>query len=574
MWYQPHPYGVLPEGNRIAASNPNRRSSVRIGKRVSDWRFGQYVDLLFQDFSESHREAMKEIHACTRRQTIMSKSMLIPVHSEILLLEEVLPFMDVPELCLLSRVSTAWYVVCHTPEVWKRLAISQVAGRTGKLACRPSERGDVPKSAMENPLEFHRDWKTTAVRGWQGGRSQARAGSKRPRDEPCATARASFVHQPMRVSAPLHSDLLFHSWMCTVLPPSHGLQQHRDGTFHSKLRRVARLSNPSIETFREKFEEPNIPVVLSDVATQWPLFKTLDGDFENVTRKSNEIFPGGVECCFRCESVLMTISQYVHYAISQKDERPLYLFDADYGEKMLAGPGRGLYVVPEYFGQDDYFSVLGKDRPNYRWLIVGPERGGSSFHVDPNYTSAWNACLTGRKRWILFPPSVTPPGVFPSNDMSNVATPVSLTEWLLNYYDTAASTLCHVGYETICEPGEIMFVPCGWWHFVINLEPSVAITQNYVSRCNLSKVLHFLKGMPKSISGLPEDDSADEEQTLQAKKAFAKRFESAMCEAFPEVTKAAIQRIVELAAKNEENLAPATKLDLCLEGDAGFEFSL
>lgn len=56
--------------------------------------------------------------------------------------------------------------------------------------------------------------------------------------------------------------------------------------------------------------------------------------------------------------------------------------------------------------------------------------------------------------------------------------------------------------ECICRPGEVLYVPRGWWHCVLNLGHTVAVTQNYVSSTGLPKVLHFLKpGRVELVSG-------------------------------------------------------------------------
>ncbi|PFH61778.1 hypothetical protein XA68_16307 [Ophiocordyceps unilateralis] len=210
---------------------------------------------------------------------------------------------------------------------------------------------------------------------------------------------------------------------------------------------------------------------------------------------------------FRAEAVEWTLRRYWSYMNDNRDESPLYLFDRKFAEKMKIKVGRdadAAYWRPDCFGPD-LLEVLGRQRPAHRWLIAGPERSGSTFHKDPNGTSAWNAVIQGAKYWIMFPPAAHVPGVYVSADSSEVTSPLSIAEWLLTFHGEARQLPGCV--EGVCLAGQILHVPSGWWHLVVNLESGIAVTQNFVplspSLNLVSEVLSFLRDKPDQVSGFP-----------------------------------------------------------------------
>ena len=284
----------------------------------------------------------------------------------------------------------------------------------------------------------------------------------------------------------------------------------------------------------ERYESENRPLIVAGAANSWKAMEAWqDADYLCSATSTQH---------FRATSgaaplpANFTLPAYIDYCRGSSlfEEAPLYLFD-----RTALAPNSQLwqdyvshlartctYWDPTRYKTNghDLFQLLGEgSRPDHTWLIVGPARSGSVFHIDPNATHAWNACIRGRKRWIFYPPSQSnpPPGVHPSPDGDHVALPLSIGEWIFDCWDEhcrrkTSGPLSERPLECTVRPGDVVFVPHGWWHMVINLDEglNVAITHNYVSRTNLPNVLRFLREKQDQISGCRDRSEADQPHEL------------------------------------------------------------
>ena len=78
-------------------------------------------------------------------------------------------------------------------------------------------------------------------------------------------------------------------------------------------------------------------------------------------------------------------------------------------------------------------------------------------------------------------------------------------EWFANILPTLASEKKPL--ECIMRTGDTIFVPSGWWHAVINLEVTIAVTENWAGNFNVEQVMAELLKRPRTQMSASNDGS-------------------------------------------------------------------
>ena len=259
--------------------------------------------------------------------------------------------------------------------------------------------------------------------------------------------------------------------------------------------------------FAARCDDAQLPGLLRAAASLWPLRGTTASELADA-------FPGAPLQTTARGGLHMTGAAFGAYlracAASDTDgaamdDEPLLVFDSDLGGAAIAEEVCARYAVPNAVAAGTKGDLLAEglgetsaERPAHRWLLAAPARSGSRWRADPALSSSWHALCSGRRRWALYPPGAAPKGVTLERAPSPPGAPggpggagadpavvgPSALDWFLGVYPTLEPH--ERPLECIQHPGDVVWVPAGWWHCVLNLDETLAVTQSLLTEASLT----------------------------------------------------------------------------------------
>jgi len=182
-------------------------------------------------------------------------------------------------------------------------------------------------------------------------------------------------------------------------------------------------------------------------------------------------------------TLYLTISEYAEYMNTQIDDNPLYIVDDSMSSRIRTDSG---FTTPSFFPDNLYTKLPLEMTPAFHWFFLGAKRSGTMLHQEPDGTSGWLTLLHGKKLWIFIHPSV-----------QKSSSTTSVISWLLHEFPLLKlSTNLVFCYLQL--PGELVYIPAGWHHAVLNIEDSIAIGENSVD-------FHSWKNVKETLQNIEPD---------------------------------------------------------------------
>ncbi len=238
-----------------------------------------------------------------------------------------------------------------------------------------------------------------------------------------------------------------------------------------KLKPVDKLAHISPEDFRAKYYDVMKPVVLTELAKEWPAYHKWNWDyFRSIV--------GNVDV-----GVYNNVKSDAYTPVNKADD---YMKFGTYLDKVEKGPvGLRIFLfnifqhAPQIVNDFTWPEHLMKGFvKRYPMLFVGGEGSVTHMHFDIDLSHIIHTQFIGRKRVLLFPYQEQHKLYRKPYEVMSFAN-------FENYFDPGRSKLDTSqfpaveqanGYEIILEHGDTLFMPAGYWHHMEYIDGGFAMS--------------------------------------------------------------------------------------------------
>jgi hypothetical protein len=235
------------------------------------------------------------------------------------------------------------------------------------------------------------------------------------------------------------------------------------------LQPVAIVDNIEPQIFRKKYFEPGVPVVIKNLAKEWPAYKKWNWDYFKKLVGDKKV------------PLYNNIKSDAYTPINKADD---YKTFGDYIDMISTGPAawriflfnifdHAPELINDFTWPDHLMTGFIK---KYPMLFTGGATSITHMHYDIDLSHILHTQFFGRKRVLMFPYKEQyklyrkPFEVLSLADFSNY-----YQDGKIDYEKFPALKLAN-GIDFILEPGDTLFMPSGYWHHMEYLESGFAMS--------------------------------------------------------------------------------------------------
>jgi hypothetical protein len=237
-----------------------------------------------------------------------------------------------------------------------------------------------------------------------------------------------------------------------------------------QLKSVVTVASIDPGTFKKDFYNPGIPVVIKDLAKDWPAYKKWNWDYFKQLVGDKKV------------PLYNNVKSDAYTPINKADD---YKTFGEYIDMIRKGPAGWRIFLFNIF---DHAPELTKDFTwpehmmkgfvkKYPMLFTGGQTSITHMHFDIDMSHILHTQFAGKKRVLLFPHEEQhklyrkPFEVLSLADFSHYHE----NNGKPDYAAFPALKLAQ-GYDLILEPGDTLFMPAGYWHHMEYLESGFAMS--------------------------------------------------------------------------------------------------